>query len=161
MTESEFENVLQKLKEFEQKLSTLATPDLDEEQKKRLTEIFMKFGNGETGISTQTLTEAAQKGCEKTPTKRRSKNGVLIKTSKTDNTITWNSDDLPLSYRVWSAIRRSGVVSMDEPVANITIENLVGICQTRGIGKKTMNEIFDCLEAVGITYEGKYPLNPF
>jgi len=69
LTESEFENVLQKLNEFEQKLRTLATPDLDEEQKKRLTEIFMKFGTrgGETGISTQTLTEAAQKGCEKTP----------------------------------------------------------------------------------------------
>jgi protein subunit release factor A len=68
LTESESENVLQKLKEFEQKLSTLATPDLDEEQKKRLTEIFLKFGNGETGISTEILTEAAQKGCEETPT---------------------------------------------------------------------------------------------
>jgi len=44
LTESESENVLQKLKEFEQKLSTLATPDLDEEQKKRLTEIFINTG---------------------------------------------------------------------------------------------------------------------
>jgi len=68
LTESESENVLQKLKEFEQKLSTLATPDLDEEQKKRITEIFLKFGNGETGISAESLTEAAQKGCEETPT---------------------------------------------------------------------------------------------
>ena len=64
LTESESEIVLQKLKA----ISTLATTDLDEEQKKHLTEIFMKFGNGETGISTETLTEAAQKGCEETPT---------------------------------------------------------------------------------------------
>lgn len=53
LTESESEIVDKKLNEFEQKLRTLATPDLDEEQKKRLTEIFMKFGTrgGETGIS--------------------------------------------------------------------------------------------------------------
>jgi len=71
LTESESEIVDKKLKEFEQKLSTLATPDLDEEQKKRLTEIFMKFGTrlGELTVSMESLTEAAQRGCEETPTR--------------------------------------------------------------------------------------------
>lgn len=76
LTEAESEIVLQKLKA----ISSLATTDLDEEQKKRLTEIFMKFGNGETGISTEILTEAAQKGVSETPT--------LLTWSETDEGIT-------------------------------------------------------------------------